>query len=157
MTHRFRKHRKLTILAVASRGGHWVQLLRIRPALDGHRCVYVSVDKEQSIDVSPNRYYTIPDANRTTKVRLVTQFLRLTYIILRERPDIIISTGAAPGYLAIRLGRVVRARTLFLDSIANVETLSLSGHLASRHADLTLTQWRHLQGEDGPRYGGTVL
>ena len=49
------------------------------------------------------------------------------------------------------------ARTLFLDSIANAEELSLSANLARRHCDLVLTQWPHLAEGDGPGYRGSVL
>ena len=48
-------------------------------------------------------------------------------------------------------------RTLFLDSIANAEELSLSANLAKRHCDLVLTQWPHLAEQDGPRYRGSVV
>lgn len=69
----------------------------------------------------------------------------------------IISTGAAPGYFALRMGKWFRARTVWVDSIANVEELSLSGARAGRHADLWLTQWEHLAQPGGPEYRGSVL
>jgi len=157
MTSEPKKKQTTTILAVASGGGHWVQLLRLRPAFARMRCVYVSVEEDQAADVAPSRFYAMPDANRSTKFKLIWQLVKLTYIVLRERPDVIVSTGAAPGYIAIRLGRLVGARTLFIDSIANAEQLSLSGHLASHHADLMLTQWQQLSHYGGPQYRGSVL
>jgi len=102
-------------------------------------------------------YASIPDANRDQKLRLLALLFRLAWIVIRFRPDVVISTGAAPGYFAIRLGRLIGARTLFLDSIANAESLSLSAQLARKHSDLLLTQWPHLAKGDGPRYSGTVL
>ena len=42
------------------------------------------------------------------------------------------------------LARLVGARTVWVDSIANAEELSLSGQKASRIATLTLTQWPEL-------------
>ena len=68
-----------------------------------------------------------------------------------------ISTGAAPGYFALRMGRWFRARTVWVDSIANVEELSLSGAKVRPYADLYLTQWEHLAVEGGPTYAGSVL
>jgi len=44
-----------------------------------------------------------------------------------------------------------------VDSIANAERLSLSGHMACRHANLMLTQWPHLASSEGPEYQGSVL
>ena len=75
----------------------------------------------------------------------------------RVRPDAVITTGAAPGYFALRLGRLFGARTIWIDSMANAEELSLSGQKARRHADLWLTQWEHLAKPDGPQFLGSVL
>ena len=83
--------------------------------------------------------------------------LKLLWIICTERPDVIISTGAAPGYIALRIGKLIGAKTVWLDSIANAEELSLSGAMAGRYADLWLTQWAHLAGENGPYFRGAVL
>jgi hypothetical protein len=71
---------------------------------------------------------------------------------------VIISTGAAPGYVAIRLGKLIGAKTVWLDSIANVEQVSLSGQKIGPHADLWLTQWEHLAtDETQPEYRGAVI
>jgi hypothetical protein len=77
--------------------------------------------------------------------------------VLRERPDVVLSTGAAPGFFALLFGRLLGARTIWLDSIANIEELSMSGRMARRHADLWLTQWPHLARPDGPECAGRVF
>jgi len=145
------------ILAIASGGGHWIQLLRLRPAFIGADLRYASVDRALAADVAGHPFYRFPDANRERKFALLLQILRIAWILLRVRPEVIVSTGASCGYIAIRMGRMFGARTLFIDSIANAERLSLSGQLACRHANLMLTQWPHLAAGDGPRYRGSVL
>ena len=145
------------ILAVASGGGHWVQLLRLLPAFDGHDVAFVSVDPAYAEQVQGRRFHAVRDATRWNRLGLLWQALQLLRIFLQERPAIVVSTGAAPGYFAIRLGRALGARTAWLDSIANVEELSLSGQRAGRYADLWLTQWPHLERPGGPRYSGSVL
>ena len=69
----------------------------------------------------------------------------------------IITTGAAPGFLALVIGRVMGCRTCWIDSIANIEELSLSGRKARRWSTLWLTQWKHLARSEGPRYVGNVI
>ncbi|EDY80443.1 hypothetical protein VDG1235_57 [Verrucomicrobiia bacterium DG1235] len=81
----------------------------------------------------------------------------ITALILRERPDTIVTTGAAPGYFAIRIGKLLNKRTIWVDSIANAEELSMSGTKAGKHADLWLTQWAHLEKPAGPKFAGNVL
>lgn len=145
------------ILAVSSGGGHWVELIRISPAFNGHDVAYVTVDDAYRHEAGPARFYTVRDVTRWNKLRWIQTFLKLAWIILREKPDIIISTGALPGYFALRLAKWYGARTIWLDSIANVEELSMSGQKIGRYADLWLTQWPHLERPAGPLYRGTVL
>lgn len=149
------------VLAIASGGGHWVQLLRLRPAFEGARVTYVSVRPAYATDVPGERFIAINDATRWDKVGLARMALKLVWIMLRTRPNVVISTGAAPGYFAIRLGKLLGARTIWLDSIANVEEMSMTGMLVKDHATLWMTQWPHLAGDGvkqvGPACHGSVL
>lgn len=144
------------LLAVASSGGHWVQLRRIADAFDGMDVAYLTTDPGHRREVGGARYYVVNDANRWSKPELVRCLFRVLRVVLRERPTVILSTGAAPGVLALRCGWLVGARTVWIDSLANVEELSMSGRLASSFADLCLTQWPHLAAEP-VRYLGAVL
>ncbi|MEM9060265.1 MAG: UDP-N-acetylglucosamine--LPS N-acetylglucosamine transferase [Pseudomonadota bacterium] len=154
------------VLAIASQGGHWVQLRRLRAAWDGCRTTYVCTNagyRQEVAETEPSaEFQAIPDANMTTKLRLVLQALHVLMIVLRVRPDAIVTTGAAPGYFALRIGRMIGARTVWVDSIANGQELSLSGRKAGRYAGLWLTQWEHLaepavKPGSGPRFQGAIL
>jgi exopolysaccharide biosynthesis glucuronosyltransferase PssD len=149
--------RRRKILAVASAGGHWTELLRLRPAFAGHDVVFVTTQADSRSEVPGYRFRRLPDANRNSRWRLLALILVTLAVVLRERPDIVISTGAAPGYFAIRFARYLGARTLWLESIANAEEASLSTRLVRRYADLMLTQWPHMEEPGGPFYRGSVL
>jgi len=142
---------------VASGGGHWVQLLRLLPAFEGCDLAFVTVNPAYRPEVSGYRFHVVNDATRWNKLGLVVMGLRLLRIIRLERPDVIVSTGAAPGYLAIRIGRLLGCRTIWVDSMANVDVLSLSGQRIGKYVDLWLTQWPHLARPEGPHYAGAVL
>ena len=145
------------VLAVASGGGHWVQMLRLRPAFADCDLHFASVDQAHATAVAGAPFYRFVDANRDRKGALLVQIAQLLWIILRTRPQLIVSTGASCGYVAIRIGKLLGCRTVFVDSIANAEQLSLSGRLAARHADLMLTQWPHLAADGGARDAGALL
>jgi len=145
------------LLAVSSGGGHWVQLMRIKQAFEGCEVSYVTVHESYRAQVPDHNFYVVNDANRWSKIALMKTAGRLGSIVWKERPDIVVSTGAAPGYIALRLGRLLGARTVWLDSIANVEQLSMSGSWVGHSADLWLTQWPHLARSEGPHYAGSVL
>ncbi|MEP4153274.1 MAG: glucuronosyltransferase, partial [Lentilitoribacter sp.] len=83
-------------------------------------------------------------------------------ILVKERPNIVISTGAAPGFFALKLAKIMGAKTIWVDSIANAETLSLSGEKIAGSADIWLTQWEHIaksyeNGKRSPGYKGSVI
>lgn len=145
------------VLAVASGGGHWMQLMRLLPALAGYEVVFVTVDDSYRALVPGHKFYAVGDANRWNKFLLAALAARVAWIVYKERPRFVISTGAAPGYFAILFGRLLGARTIWVDSLANVERISLSGRLARKHADLWLTQWAHLARDEGPQYAGAIL
>lgn len=145
------------VLAVSSGGGHWVQLLRLKPAFEDCLVTYATVHEGYRSQVPHAAFHVIPDSHRADKSSLLPSILRTLVLLHRLRPDVIVSTGAAPGYFAVRFGRWFRARTVWIDSIANAEKLSLSGQMLRRHADLWLTQWPHLAREDGPQCLGNVL
>jgi len=145
------------ILAIASGGGHWVQLLRLRPAFAGERVAYVTVNRAYRAEIGSAPFYVVNDATRWNKWALFRLALRMAWIVLRRRPNIVITTGAAPGYFGVLFGRLIGARTVWIDSMANVDQLSLSGRKAGRWVNLWLTQWPSLARSDGPRFEGAVL
>lgn len=117
---------------------------------------YLTTDPGHRSEVSPARFYSVRDANRWNRLALLRSALATLWVVARERPDAVVSTGAAPGYLAIRFGKLLGARTVWIDSLANVDELSLAGRMASAKADLCLTQWPHLA-EGRVQYRGRVL
>ena len=149
--------RKKRILAVSSGGGHWVQLLRLRPAFEDCEVTYATVRPGYRRDLNDGAFELIADCNRSNKIRALKCACVILLLLVRLRPDVVISTGAAPGYFAIRFGRLLGARTIWVDSVANVEELSMSGQMARRYANLWLTQWPHLAKEHGPLFSGSVL
>ena len=148
---------KPKVLAIASGGGHWVQLLRLRPAFEGCDVVFATAKEGYRSDVGGAEFRVITDANRSNKIGLLKSAWSIFKLIRTERPDVIVSTGAAPGFFALKMGKLVGIRTIWVDSIANAEELSMSGAKAGSCADLWLTQWPHLAAEPGPKYFGNVL
>ena len=146
------------VLFVSSSGGHWIQLRRLRPAFDGWSRSYActNVGYRTTVD-SDERFFSLPEANRWSKLRLVHQALMVLWVMLCTRPEVVVSTGASSGFFSMVFGRLLGKKTIWVDSIANVDELSLSGRQARRFADLWLTQWEHLSRPEGPKYFGAVV
>jgi hypothetical protein len=127
------------------------------PAFQGHDVAYVTTLESYRAETASARFYVVRDANFHRKLALAWMALHVALIVLWERPHLVISTGAAPGYFGLRVASLIGSRTIWVDSIANAEQLSLSGRRVGRYADLWLTQWPHLAGPEGPFFEGAVL
>jgi UDP-N-acetylglucosamine:LPS N-acetylglucosamine transferase len=145
------------VLAISSGGGHWIQLLRLRPALEGCDVTYATVREGYREDIGDADFHLIRDGNRWRKTALLRSAFGILLLLIRLRPDIVITTGAAPGYFGVRIGKWLGARVIWVDSVANADELSMSGEKAGSFVDLWLTQWRHLARNDGPEFMGSVL
>ncbi|WP_111493574.1 glycosyltransferase family protein [Marinobacter bohaiensis] len=150
------------VMLAASFGGHWKQLMVIDRLLDGdsRRLSYVSTSPEIPPEAAGADYYRVTDCNageRLNALRCLGGSLRL---MLRLRPDLLITTGALPGLLLALAAKLTGTRVIWIDSVANAEELSSSGRMAARFVDLCCTQWPHLANDDsnkGPVYLGSVL
>lgn len=146
----------MKVLAIASKGGHWVELLRLLPAFSGMEVVYVSTDPHLASTVQGSKFYSVPDANRWNKYKLIRIFMQLFEIVRTERPKFVISTGAAPGLMGLMAAKMLGIKTIWIDTIASAEKLSLSGRIALKFVDRLYTQWPDLS---GPKviYAGNIL
>lgn len=144
------------VMAVASGGGHWEQLQIISRALEAEDVLFVTT-KPDLLKQIGKEGIVVRDCNRN-KLRDTLECVWQCWKLVRSvRPKAIISTGAAPGLICLAFGRVTGAKTIWVDSFANVEQLSMSGKMARYFADVWLTQWEHLKTPKGPFYSGEVL
>ena len=150
-------NRKKTVLAVASMGGHWMQLLRIiRPLEKSLNVVYVSTHAKCAGMVDGGNFHQITDFNRWNFWKALLAMFQIVFVIAKEKPSCIVSTGAAPGLLTIIVGKLFFRNTIWIDSIANVEQLSCCGKIAKNIADYTYTQWPDLANAK-VKYAGNIF
>lgn len=144
----------------ASAGGHLSQALKLEPAWGTYDCFFVTTSDAAAAQLE-GKYKTqvevVLETNRQQPLRVARMLLQCIGIIARRRPDVVISTGAAPGCILCFLGKMTGARVAWVDSIANVERLSLSGRLVRPIADVFLTQWEDLADAGrGVEYAGEL-
>jgi UDP-N-acetylglucosamine:LPS N-acetylglucosamine transferase len=145
------------VLCISSSGGHWVQLRKMTEQISGCELIYVSTDGSLESQVGNNKFYAVVDANMWSKLKMIKLLCQLIKIIIIEKPRVIISTGAAPGFFAILIGKLLNKKTIWIDSIANSEELSLAGRKVKSFATITLSQWEHLADDSAVYFNGSVL
>ena len=142
------------VLAVASQGGHWAQLSELLPAFYGCEAHLVQAASGQ---ISEAQIRHVMDCNRHTPIRATLCLIQLLWLMIALRPAFVVSTGALPGAIALGLGRMIGARTIWVDSAANAEALSQSGRLVRPVSDLHLTQWPEVAAKTGSGYFGSLF
>ena len=148
------------VLFVASSGGHLVQLLRLEKLYINNKSVLLTTDINYTQNKNFINVIHINDVNEKSNIiKLSITLFNSIIIILKYKPEIIITTGALPGLITLIVGKVLfRKKTIWIDSIANATEISKSGKYAKKFSDLWLTQWKHLANDNnGLRYLGSVL
>ena len=136
---------KQKIIAAASIGGHWVQLLRIaRPLEQEYEVVYCSTHEKCSTMVTGSEFHLMSDFSRWDAWKLVPSFFHIIGILRKVKPAAVITTGAAPGLTCLLVAKMCGIKTIWIDSVANVEHLSASGRIARKFASRIYTQWPDL-------------
>lgn len=131
-----------TIALVASYGGHLSQLSRMLQKEElrqkGYNALVVTTKDASDYD------FILKDFNRNNFIFGLGQFWRISRFIKHRQVDLIITTGAAPGLYFGLVGRLLGKKTIWVDSLANVDRLSVSGKIASVFFHRVFVQWEHL-------------
>lgn len=139
------EHKNLRICLAASAGGHTSQLLKLVESWNGHDTFYVTTTEVMREKLKTfGTVYVVGECNRQHPLRVIRVLRRCIKILLKERPDVVISTGAAAGCMLCLVGKMLGAKVVWIDSITNVERISLSGRMVRHVADLFLVQWPEL-------------
>lgn len=137
------------ICIVSDGGGHLTELMELSDAFEGLKVVYIT-----HYDVFTRHLdnaYLITFA-KSPGVSVVLLFLRVFWILLRERPDFIISTGSYIAIAAFYIGKfILRTKLIFIECSAQVFHPSRTGRLVYPITDLFLVQWDPLLKCYGPK------
>jgi UDP-N-acetylglucosamine:LPS N-acetylglucosamine transferase len=102
--------------------------------------------------------YVIGECNRQHPLRVLGVLVRSLRVVMKERPDVVITTGSLPLAMVCLSAKLFGAKIVWIDSIANVERFSVSGRLVRHFVDLFLTQWPELAQEyKNVEYAGAIV
>ena len=134
----------MKVLAVASGGGHVIELLRLQPAFEEHELMYMSTSESYASTFKGHQYFTVPDFSQWTVYRMPYAAWVMYKIMAKVKPDVVVTTGAAPGVLALLVGWLLGAKTIWIEASCHTEKISISGKMCKLFADRVYTQWEHL-------------
>jgi hypothetical protein len=152
------------VIAVgASAGGHTNELLplldyvHLWPAPPAFYVTTLHILAAKYADRG-GRTYVVGECDRRKILAVPTVIWRTLRCAWRERPDVVVTTGSMPLAIFCLWAKLLGAKIVWIDSIANTDGLSLSGRLARLFADLCLTQWPEVaQRLPGVEYAGQLI
>lgn len=133
--------RKPKIALLSSVGGHLAELLALRDAFEDCERVWVLQDKSPLFPAG-ERGYLVAHAERDWRV--LWNFFEFAGILSRERPDVILSTGAGLALPAAVLAKLAGTPFIFVESPCCVTRLSVTGRLIRPFTARFLVQWPEL-------------
>jgi UDP-N-acetylglucosamine:LPS N-acetylglucosamine transferase len=142
---------------VSSSGGHLLELMRIEPAWKKHEHFFVTFRREDvATRLGGERVYYVTDPKRNP-LKVIMNMLQAMRILARERPDVVITTGAGVAVPLCYIAKFLGIRVVFIDTLTAVDGLSLAGRAVYPLADLFIVQWPELAKKYPRAVLGSVL
>ena len=135
----------MKICVPVSLGGHLTQALTLAKDLKKHEIFFVTSysGRFRTSNLKWKFYHVINPARNLLK--FVILFVQAFLIIIKEKPDAIISTGSNIPIPFFLLGKIMRKRLVYIESISRVSKPSLSGKMLYPLSDMFFVQWEHLK------------
>ncbi len=131
-------------------------MLQLQEAFADHEVFYFCYDAETTRCLE--RAYLVPNMAKNP-IEFLKNLARVFRIFRKERPDLIISTGAEVAIPVVLVGKLFRARVLYIECGAQVVRPSVTGRVLYWLADEFYVQWPELLNAYGPRarYSGSLI
>lgn len=135
----------MKLCLVCSSGGHFFELYCLKQFWSQYEHFWVTFSKQDTCYLLQEEkvYWAYQPTNRNIK-NFFRNLLLAWRILRREKPDAVISTGAGVGVPFLYLASFFRKKTIYIESITFVNTLSLSGKLVYPIVHHFLVQWPEL-------------
>lgn len=146
----------MKICLVCSHGGHLAELLYVSEAFEGHETFFVTYDSPRTRTLEHK--YLLRNIG-TNPLLMLVAFAAIFRIFWKEKPKLVVSTGAEIAIPAFFLAKLFRAKTIFIESWTRIELPTGTGRLVYPLSDLFLVQWEKLLGKYGKKakYEGAII
>ncbi|MBQ8796828.1 MAG: polysaccharide biosynthesis protein [Oscillospiraceae bacterium] len=139
--------KKKKLCFAASTGGHFEQLMMLRPLMEQHDNFILTEKTDYSVAKSIDRVYYLSQVNRKEKgwlFAMVKNAFQSLGIFLKERPDAIICTGVLATIPMCLLCKLFGKKLIYIESFAKVTSPTETGKLMYRYADRFYVQWESM-------------
>lgn len=140
---------EIKICFAASSGGHYEQLLMLKPLMEKYNSFIITEKTGYRLTTVKNRKtYLLRQINRkriSFPILLLINSLHSFGIFLKERPNIVICTGVISMIPICLIAKLFRKKLIFIESYAKIHSPTLSGRFLYKFADQFYIQWKELE------------
>ena len=138
---------KLKIVFAASSGGHFEQLLMLKPLMEKYESILVTEKTGYSAGKLDVKTYYVKQINRKELLfipKIIANSFKSLGIIIKEKPDVMITTGVLATIPLALLMKLFKKKLIYIESFAKVTSKTLSGKLLYKYADRFYVQWEEM-------------
>ena len=139
--------KNIKICFASSAGGHFEQLLMLKPLMDKYDSFIVTEKTLYQIETNNIKLYYLKQLNRKERwlvIKMAGNAIRSLAILIKEKPDLIICTGVLAMIPLCLLAKMARKKIVYIESFAKVMTPTETGKLFYKFADQFYVQWEPL-------------
>lgn len=136
----------MKICFVGSSGGHLFHLYLLKRFWQDKERFWVTFEKEDALSLLEGErfYFCYGPSNRSLKALLINTW-RAVKILRKEKPDLIVSSGAAPAVPFFWLGKLMGAKTVYIEVFDRVDAPTVSGRMCYPVSDAFIVQWEEMK------------
>lgn len=152
--------KRLKLCLACSAGGHLTEEMHLKDCYSKHPHFFITFKRQDTSDLAKNeKVHFVEDPGRDP-IALLKCVVQSFGVLSKERPDVVISTGAGVAIPACYIAKLLfGAKIIFLESFCRVEEPSFAARLVYPIADLFLVQWPQMLSKYGPKavYKGAIV
>lgn len=139
-------NKNIKICFVGSSGGHLMHLYMLKPFWQNKKRFWITFDKEDARSLLKNEkiYFCYYPSNRSIKALFINTW-RAIKILPKEKPDLIISSGAAPAIPFFWLGKIMGIRTIYIEVFDRIDKSTIAGRVCYPVADKFIVEWEEMK------------
>lgn len=139
---------KKKICLVSSSGGHFEQLLMLRK-LEEKNNIFIVTERTKYNKNDKKINYYVMQVNRKEILfilKMLIILIKSLYIFVKEKPDVIISTGVLSAIPMLFIGHIFKKKVIYIESFAKINSPTMTGKLIYNRniADRFYVQWESM-------------
>ncbi len=148
----------MKICLSCSAGGHLAEMLQLQPLYKKFDHFFITFEREDSKSLKEKEKVFFVERPGRNPIKTIYSAVQSLKILLKEKPGLIIATGADVTVPVCFLGKLLGKKIIFIESFCRPLRPGVSGRLVYRIADLFIYQWKGLaKYYPKGKYGGFIF